>query len=100
MLVITELSEAPDVQMREVMTDKYTHYQPQPHYQESQDSPEGLPVLASVSLIVLASLVVLLLSVLAAIFYYKYQKRKLKQPLKAIDRFAVQSLICPLDDIS
>ena len=92
MLVITELSEAPDVQMREVMTDKYT--------QEGQDSPEGLPVLASVSLIVLASLVVLLLSVLAAIFYYKYQKRKLKQPLKAIDRFAVQSLICQLDDIS
>ena len=91
MLVITELSGAPDVQMREVMTDKYT--------QESQDSPEGLPVLASVSLIVLASLVVLLLSVLAAIFYYKYQKRKLKQPLKAIDRFAVQRLICPLDVI-
>ena len=75
------------------MTDKYTHYH------ESQDSPEGLPVLASVSLIVLASLVVLLLSVLAAIVYYKYQKRKLKQPLKAIDRFAVRSLICPLDDI-
>ena len=83
----------PDVEMREVITDKFTHHE------DSQDGQEDLPILATVSLIVLASLVFLLLSVLAVIVYYKYQKRKLTQPMKAINRLGVYSLIFSLDDI-
>ena len=90
-IVITEYKAAPDVQQAELLTNNKLSLVSSLYDEADREQREDgdLPLLATMAIIVLASLVTLLLIVLGVILYYKYQKRKIKQPLKAINRLNV-----------
>ena len=84
---VSESRVAPDVQPATLITNTQLDIG---SYNEGREESQGnIPILATILLIVLGSLVTVLLTVLSVIVYYKYQKRKIKQPLKAINRLNV-----------
>ena len=84
---VSESRVAPDVQPATLITN--TQLDIGSHNEGREESQDNIPILATILLIVLGSLVTVLLTVLSVIVYYKYQKRKIKQPLKAINRLNV-----------
>ena len=85
---VSEFRAAPDVQPEELLTRQNLQLVSESYDGSPRDQTEGsFPLLATVAIVVLASLVTILLSVLSLIVYYKYQKRRMKQePLRAINR--------------
>lgn len=88
---------APDVQPAELLAKNKLSLRSDLYDETDREQREqrdgALPLLATVAIIVLASLVTLLLTVLSVIVYYKYQKRKLTQPLKAINRYGERNML-------
>ena len=85
---VSEFRAAPDVQPEEFLTRENLQLVSESYDGSPTDQTDGsFPLLATVAIVVLASLVTILLSVLSLIVYYKYQKRRMKQqPLRAINR--------------
>ena len=89
MFVIPELSSAPpdvvESELSEVLPNTKLNLKSESTHEVERE--EDLPTIVTASIIVLGSLVTLLLAVIIVILYFRYQNRRRRPTLKAINRF-------------